>query len=157
MKKALLLLIVLLVSSNGFAQIQNIKQELVGTWEFSDMSDNTGKKIDTIKHPYGFELATGPLTTYRNDGTYTKQFTPKNADNGKWYFDNEKNAIIHLLYYSKPYSFAAQYLIDKGHAKKDQNGDYYEIVTDKIFELTSDKLTIVDSKGRKTTFLKKKE
>ncbi|OOQ62077.1 hypothetical protein [Mucilaginibacter pedocola] len=67
----------------------------------------------------------------------------------------KKNAIIHLLYYNKPYSVAAQYLINTGHAKKDKNGDYYEIVTTEVIELTSDKLTITEREGRRTTFVKK--
>ncbi|OOQ62078.1 DUF2147 domain-containing protein [Mucilaginibacter pedocola] len=56
MKKLFLISIFLFVSASLFAQI---KPELVGTWEFSAMMDSNGKKIDTIKHPFGFEIATG--------------------------------------------------------------------------------------------------
>jgi hypothetical protein len=61
------------------------------------------------------------------------------------------------LYYEKPYSFAAKYLIDNGHAKQDKNGDYYEIITDKIVELTNNKLILLEREGRQRTFKKVNE
>lgn len=56
-----------------------------------------------------------------------------------------------MLYYEK-----AQYLIDNGHAKKDESGDYYEVITDEVVELTDDKLIILEREGRQRTFKKKK-
>ena len=94
--------------------------------------------------------------TYKTDGTYTEQFTRQNIDAGKWYYDKKKKAIIQMLYYTKPYSAAAQYLIDKGHAKNDKNGDYYEVITNEVIELTNDKLIILEREGRQRTFNKKK-
>ena len=154
MKKAVLIIIVLLASTTGFCQIQNIKKELVGTWRFFNMTDNNGKQIDTIKHFGGYELASGPLTSYKNDGTYTEKFTSINSDSGKWYFDRKKNAIVQWFYYTKPYSTAAQYLITVGHAKKDEKGDYYEIIIHNVLSLESDKLIILDRDGRRNTFIK---
>jgi hypothetical protein len=61
-----------------------------------------------------------------------------------------------MLYYEKPYKMAAQYLIDKGHAKKDENGDYYEVITDNIIELTDYKLIILEREDQQRTFKKKK-
>jgi len=60
------------------------------------------------------------------------------------------------LYYEKPFGKAEQYLIDKGHATKDKNGDYYVIITDLVFSVTDDKLIILEKEGRKRTYKKKK-
>ena len=159
-RNGLYLLLTLTLNNSLFGQTENadsLKKELIGTWDFVELHDKDNNKVDTIRHGQGFEIPKGPLLTYRHDGTYSKQFTPKNTDNGKWYFDSDKIAIIHLLYYEKPYSFAAKYLIDKGHAKQDKNGDYYEIITDKVVELTENKLILLEREGRQRTFKKLNE
>lgn len=97
-----------------------LKKELIGEWKFVELRDKDNKKVDTIKHPFGYEIPEGPLLNYKGDGTYSKQFTPKNIDKGKWYFDNDKKAIVHHLYYTKPYNFASKDLIARGHAIKDK-------------------------------------
>lgn len=156
-----LLHIILLILSPSFplfGQIINsdsLKTELIGTWEFVELRDKHNKKVDTIKHPFGYEIPKGPLITYRANGTYSKQFTPKNTDSGKWYFDRNQNAIIHYLYYTKPYDFVEKSLIEKGHAIKDGNGEYYEINIDKVIELTNIKLTISERNERHRSFKKK--
>lgn len=138
----------------------SIKKELIGTWEFVELKDSKGIKVDTIWHNVpgiekkGWEIPKGPLLTYNIDGTYLKQFTPQNIDNGKWYFDSKQNAIIHMLYYEKPYSSAAKYLIDKGHAKQDENGEYYEIITNKVKELTEEQLILFEREERQRVFRK---
>ena len=159
-KTGLYLLSTLIFNLPVFGQTEktdSLKKELIGTWEFVELRDKDNNKVDTIRHGQGFEIPKGPLLTYRADGTFSKQFTPKNTDKGKWYFDKDKNAIIHLLYYEKPYSFAAKYLIDKGHAKQDKNGDYYEVITDKIVELTDNKLILLEREERQRRFMKADE
>jgi len=156
------LAVVLLILSNKQLFGQTIvkgdrKKELIGTWEFLELRDKDNHKVDTIRHRQGYELAQGPTLLYRADGNYSKQFTPVNIDEGKWSFDAKKQAIIHLLYYKKPYSMAAQYLIDTGHAKKDNDGNYYEVITDKVITLTDDRLTILEREERKRTFRKVKQ
>ncbi|MBK7887841.1 MAG: hypothetical protein IPJ86_11265 [Bacteroidetes bacterium] len=156
-KKGIYLLLTFTVSFPLFGQtekVDSLKKELIGSWDFVELRDNYNNKVDTIKNEYGFEIPKGPLLTYRADGTYSKQFTPANTDNGKWYFDIEKNAIIHFLYYEKPYSLAAKYLIDHGHAKQDENGEYYEIITDKVVELTENKLILLEREERQRKFKK---
>lgn len=162
LKINLIFVSVILISITAYSQSEKdkeLKQELIGTWEFVELRDSNGNKVDTIWHNVvgGWEIPKGPLRTYRADGTYSTQFTPKNTDNGKWYYDKEKKAIIQMLYYEKPYSGAAKYLIDKGHAKKDKNGDYYEIITDEVSELTDNKLIILEREDRKRIFSKKEE
>lgn len=127
---------------------------LVGKWKFVARYDKNGKKVDTIYHSSGIELANGPLMTYRIDGTYSFEFTSVNIDNGKWVYDKNKQVILHQFYYSKPYSFAAKYLIDKGHAKKDVNGDYYEDITKKVIELTNNKLVILERYEQQSIYQK---
>ena len=164
-KIRLLFLLTFFISNFAFGQSDKkmeLKTELIGTWEFVELRDAQGNKVDTIFHnvpgldKQGWEIPKGPLLTYNSDGTYAKQFTPQNIDTGKWYYDKKKKAIIQMLYYEKPYKMAAQYLIDKGHAKKDENGDYYEVITDEVVELTDDKLVILEREGRQRTFKKKK-
>lgn len=145
----------LVIRTFGQTDINYLKSELIGSWEFSELRDKDGNPVDTIWHGQGWELAAGPKLTYRDDGTYIKQFTPQNSDNGTWYFDADKNIIVHHLYYSKPYSFAAQYLIDNGHAKQDSTGAYYEVVTDKVVELTAEKLILLEREDRRRSFVKK--
>jgi hypothetical protein len=161
LRSALLFLFGLIVYSHAYSQTTNgLKKELVGTWEFLGMHDKSGNKVDTIRNqssPTGYVLASGPLTTYRADGTYSRRFTPQNTDNGKWRYDEDKHLIIHQLYYAKPYSVAAKYLIDIGHAKKDENGDYYEFITTMVVELTDSKLIVLEREGGRSTYVKRKE
>ena len=119
-----------------------IKKEFVGVWEFEILKDENGNKVDTIWHGFGHEIPKGPLITFKEDGTYSQQFTPKNTDRGKWYFDEENQTIVYLLYYEKPYGFAAKDLIKRGHAKKDDDGEYYEIIKSKVFEYSENQLTL---------------
>ncbi len=132
----------------------SLKQDLIGTWKFVELRDKSGVKVDTIQHKHGYELASGPLTTYRADGTYSKEFTPQFIDNGKWYYDSIQESIIQFLYYKKPYDSAAKYLISKGHAKQDTNGDYYEVITDKVLELNEKELIILEREERQTIYRK---
>lgn len=131
-----------------------IKREFIGVWEFVVLKDEYGRKIDTIRHGMGYEIPKGPLITLRKNGTYSKMFTPKNTDNGKWFFDEKTNSIKYLLYYDKPYDFVEQDLINRGHAKKDENGEYYEIITDKVFENSKTELTLIERENRRRTFKK---
>jgi len=134
---------------------RNIKQELLGIWEFVILKDNQGVKVDTIRHSFGNEIPKGPLITFNKDGTYSKQFTPTNIDSGRWYFNGKENTIIYLLYYDKPYDTVSQYQINKGNATKDKNGDYYEVITDKVYALSDIELTIIEREGRRRTFKKR--
>jgi len=151
------LILITILNFPSFGQTLNtdsLKKELIGTWKFVELRDAGNKKIDTIKHPFGYEIPEGPLLTYNVDGTYSKQFTPKNTDKGKWHFDNAKKAIVHHLYYTKPYDFASKDLIARGQAIKDKSGEYYEIIVDKIIKLSNDKLILLERQDRQRTFRK---
>ena len=161
----LLFFLTIFISNFALGQTERkkeLKAKLIGTWEFVELRDAQGNKVDTIFHSVpglnkkGREIPKGPLLVYNSDGTYSKQFTLQNTDTGKWYYDKKKKAIIQFLYYQKPYKMAVQYLIESGHAKKDENGEYYEVITDEVVKLTEDKLIILESEGRQTTFKKKK-
>jgi len=158
LKYTSILLLGFVIYNKSFAQtINNSKSELVGTWKFVVRNDKNGKKVDTIRHSFGNEVANGPLRTYRADGTYSLKFTVNNTDNGKWQYDSNKKEIVHQLYYSKPYSVAAQYLIGNGHAKKDANGDYYEYITTKVIELIDNKLVLSERYDQQSTYIKIQE
>jgi len=134
-----------------------IKKEIIGVWEFEILNDENGNKVDTIWHGMGYEIPQGPLITFKEDGTYAMQFTPKNIDKGKWYFDEAKQTIFCLLYYEKPYDFVSKDLIKRGHAKKDENGDYYEIVTNKVYKYSMSELVLIERKNRRRTFKKREK
>jgi hypothetical protein len=152
------MLIISLLSFKNDSILKNrkeLKSELIGEWIFNKITDDKGSKIDTIWHGQGFELANGPILNYYLDSTYTKQFNPEKIDRGTWIYDNKKKEILHDLIYNKPYNSAANYLIEIGHAKKNKNGDYYEVITNKVLSLSDDKL-ILERRGNQYVYLKKK-
>jgi hypothetical protein len=151
-----------------------IEKHLFGTWEFAECRDMDDKKVDTIRHyaPLeardangkkvdsavlaalsGWEIPAGPLTKYSPDYTYSKAFTPGNIDQGTWYFDYDEQAIIHHLYYAKPYDFAATDLIKRGQAIKDEKGEYYEVITNRVVDVTPNSLVVME-RGRKYYYRK---
>jgi hypothetical protein len=161
-----LIILSLFVFSQSFAQSHKkgkVVRELIGTWEFVELRDSEGNKVDTIwfdipipgETTRGYEIPAGPLMVFNEDGTYSFQFTPVNTDYGEWSYDEKKKVIDRKLIYSKPQGVAAQYLIDMGYAKKDKNGNYYELHTDEVVVLTSDKLIIKEKEGRQRTFRKR--
>ena len=151
--KKLLTYIILLIVAAATCQGQT-NEDLVGIWKFEKMIDKDGNQVDTIWHGSSHEIAAGPLLTYDEDGSYTMKFTPKNTDSGTWIYDEKKKLILHDLIYKKPYGFAAKYLIDSGHAKKNKKGDYYEVITDKVIELTEDKLIISERNNNQAIYKK---
>jgi hypothetical protein len=159
-KTLLFFMFALLLNGDLLGQIDSVnclKKELIGSWEFSELRDRDKKKVDTIKHMHGYELASGPLLKYNIDGTYSKQFRPANIDKGKWYFDNKTKSIVQMLYYTQPYGLVERLQIDGGQAKKDKNGDYYEIIIDYVIELTKEKLVILEEDQRQKIFKRKFE
>lgn len=132
--------------------------KLIGTWEFVDLRDSLGAKVDTIWHEVvkGYEIPNGPLTTFRADGVYTKQFTPENTDQGTWCYDIGNSRIIRKLYYQRPYSPSAKYMIANGHAIRDEKGDYFEVQMDSVIKLTPETLIILEEENRQMEFRKRK-
>jgi hypothetical protein len=112
-------------------QPNDSNKDLIGTWEFFEMRDDQNKKVDTIRNGMGYEIAAGPLLNYKNDGTYTKRFTPTNTDEGIWTFDPKSNAIIHYLLIDST-EMIGKDLIKRRLATKYNDGNYYEIINDKI-------------------------
>ncbi len=157
-------IVVIFFVQSAFAQEKKnkkLKTELIGTWEFVELRDAQGNKIDTIFHNVpgldikGWEIPQGPLRIYNSNGTYSKQFTSQNTDTGTWYYHKRKDAIIQLLTYIKPYSTAKKYMIDNGYAKQNENGEYYGIITERIVELTEDKLILLENHDYRRTFKKR--
>ncbi|OOG73802.1 hypothetical protein [Algoriphagus sp. A40] len=132
--------------------------KLIGTWEFVDLRDSSGAKIDTIWHEVvkGYEIPKGPLTVFREDGVYTKQFTPENTDQGMWCYDTDNSRIIRKHYYKRPYSPSAKYMIANGYAIQDEKGDYYEVQVDSVIKLTPETLIILEEENRQMEFKKRK-
>lgn len=131
-----------------------IETQLIGTWNFVELKNKDDVKIDTIRHAFGHEIPKGPLITLKSDGTYTKQFTPENIDSGTWYVDEKENTIVYWLYYDKPYDKVAQHLIDTGHSTKDENGDYYEVLKNKITFYSESDLILEEGGGKQRSFMR---
>ena len=129
--------------------------DLVGTWKFVKMIDQYGNKIDTIWHGQACEIVTGPLTTFNQDGTYTKIFTPKNTDTGKWIFDSQEKLLTLFLYIDSTY-WVGKHLINIKLAVKHQDNNYYEKLEYRILKLTPDTLQILSSGKRNMIYRKVK-
>lgn len=153
-------LLIILGSFKSFRRdkpsVKELRTELIGTWEFVELRDKNDNKIDTLwdNRIGAYEIPRGPIITYSSDGSYLQKFTPKNIYKGRWTFDNNNNAIIHRLYYEKPYDLVSRHLISIGHAKKDDYGNYYEIITDTVLELSFTRLVILEREDRKRIFKK---
>ena len=152
-----------------------VAPELVGSWEFIDLRDRIGVKVDTIWHELPsemlspaqkdaggkdtvkhqtlsklFELADGPKRTFREDGTYTKHFTPRSMDRGTWCYERKPKVLVQRVYYDKPYRDTQQFMIDRGYALKDEQGEYYGLVQEQILLLTDSTLVLRDREWRST-------
>jgi hypothetical protein len=134
-------------------KINKSNSEFIGTWKFVKRLDANGQKVDTIWHGQAYEIAKGPLTTFKENGTYSMQFTPKNTDNGKWYYNPDlKSMTLFLLIDSD--DWIGKDLISKGLAKKYNDGKYYEELKYKIVRVTSDSLHYIDYSDRNMTYKK---
>lgn len=143
-----------LILSSPIELKTELKKELVGTWNFLELRDKEGFKLDTIRHGNDIEIIAQPQLIFYKDGTYIKQYSPYNIERGKWKYDIENNIIIYHLYYSKPYNETSQFLIDKDHAYKDKKGDYYEVIKEKTVEVSNEKLIVLSDLDRQITFKK---
>jgi hypothetical protein len=132
-----------------------VNSNFIGTWEFVKRLDANGQKVDTIWHGQAYEIANGPLTIFKEDGTYSKQFTPKNTDVGKWqYYPDSKTMTLYL--FIDPNEWIGKNLISKGLAKKYEDGKYYEALEYKIVRITSDTLQYIDYNDINMTYRKMK-
>lgn len=141
MKKSICLLLVFILFSSCFSSKvdeTNYSKKLVGTWTYIESRDETGNKIVSNDKRV---LMNEPNLVYNADFTYKKIFTPKNSDSGKWEF-NPKTMIIKYDLFIDSTDFIGKDLIKKGLAKKQKDGKYYEILSDKIAKLTEDEMSV---------------
>lgn len=134
-------------------EINDLNSDFIGTWEFVKRLDANGQKVDTIWHGQAYEIAKGPLTTFNEDGTYSMQFTPKNTDVGKWYYNPDSKSIT-LFLLIDPNDWIGKNLISKGLAKKYDDGKYYETLEYNIVQITNDTLQYIDYSDRNMTYRK---
>lgn len=151
--KYLFLLIVLSTINNIFGQ-DTYPKEIIGTWDFVELIDENGGHIDTVVTDGGIWIPNGPIWIIKEDGTYTRQYTAINTDKGTWTFNKTTNEIILKLYWRKPYDEVAKYVMTLGYAKKDKNGDYYDLIPQKIIEFTSEKLIIFEKENQLSVYKK---
>jgi hypothetical protein len=108
----------------SFQTFTQSRQNLVGVWEFVELLDLNDRKIDTIRHTIGWEVASGPIITFKKNGTYSKRFTPKNIDYGTWTYSGEDKVIVYRLNLNKEED--AKLLVANGLAKTDNKGTIYQ-------------------------------
>ena len=136
--------------------VNELNSDFIGTWEFVKRLDANGQKVDTIWHGQAYEIANGPLTIFKEDGTYSMKFTTKfisRITKGKWYYDpNSRSMTLFLLI--DPNDWIGKDLISKGLAKKYDDGNYYEILEFKIVQITNDTLQYIDYSDRDMTYRK---
>ncbi|MCD6068924.1 MAG: hypothetical protein K0S33_3750 [Bacteroidetes bacterium] len=136
------------------ASTKSDPKNLIGTWDFVELLDSNNKHIDTLWDAQGFMVATGPEMTFKKDSTYSFKYTKVDSSNGTWIFDKRRNEIVLKLYWKKPYDEIAQYIMTLGQSKQDANGDYYDLIPEKIIELTSKKLVILEKENRQMIYKK---
>ena len=133
-----------------------IKQELIGKWNFKEIKDSNGIKLDTIRFQDGYEIPNGPILTFDDKGNYSADFSPYNLDRGTWRFYTSKSVLVYKFIYQKPYDSITLSLINDGQIKKDENDNYYEIIQKRIYKLANDSL-IMDGEYLGMTILYLKE
>jgi hypothetical protein len=135
--------------------LDSSNSDFVGTWEFVKRLDKYDNKIDTIWHGQAYEIAAGPLTTFNSDGTYSKLFTPKHTNTGRWFYDSKKKILTQFLYVDST-DWIGKDLINRKIALKHEDNNYYEELSYLIIRLTPDTLQYLDYSGRNMMYKKAK-
>lgn len=145
----------LLICSYKGIEFNNYPNELIGTWAFTEMLEPNGTHIDTIWEPHGYSIPKDIKITFNKDMTYSRQYNlASNVDKGTWTYDENKNELNFKLYWHKPYDDAAKFIMTLGHSQKDKNGDYYDIITKQVIELTQDRLVLIETANKLFVFKK---
>lgn len=145
--KILTLLILAIISCGSNYKTENKNpqnensQKLIGTWEFIETRDSSGKKLESYQGSFGTVQATGPKLIYNKNYTYTKVFTPVNSDNGFWKFNSETSTIEHDLYVDS-LSPIFPYLLKDNLIEKKRDGNYYELIEDKIIKIEGNEMLL---------------
>ncbi|WP_313114347.1 hypothetical protein [Aequorivita sediminis] len=86
---------------------EQIKNLIIGTWEFQKLTDKNGKIIEEIKHFVNDtitanEVVWRPSMRIEKNGTYELIGceNTENCESGKWKYDSEKKVVI--LTFDKP-------------------------------------------------------
>ncbi len=154
MKKSLLITSALIIISCVGAKNSNYRDQLIGSWEFVQTQDLNGNKLERYEGSFGTVNAIGPKLIYNKDSTYNKVFTPKNTDKGKWRFNEKTMTIEHDLFIDST-TWVGQDLIKRGLAEKKKDGNYYELIEDKVLKIEDGKIYI-DNRGLIDVFKKVK-
>lgn len=152
-KSAFILFIIIIISCSG-AKNSTYRNLIIGSWEFVQTQDLNGNKLESYEGSFGTVNATGPKLIYKKDSTYNKVFTPKNTDKGKWRFNEKTMTIEHDLFIDST-SWVGQDLIKRGLAEKKKDGNYYELIEDKVLKIEDGKIYI-DNRGLIDVFKKVK-
>jgi hypothetical protein len=124
----------------------------LGSWYFQKMENIIGKKIDTIFHPFGIEIANGPIITFKSDGSFTKLFSQSKIDSGQYSYNSKLQIMTYYLYVDSNDNIG-KYLIKRKSALKYFDENYYEKMS---IKMTFDNLnmTFFDKKKRRYTYKK---
>ena len=127
-------------------------EQLCGTWNFVEMRDYKGRKIDSYQESFGRVKATGPQIILSEDMSYQKVFFANRSDTGFWRFDI-KTMTIHYQLFIDSTTWVGKDLIEKGLAQKLSDGNYYEEIKEQVKEL-KDSTMILQKRGGQYVYQK---
>ena len=139
----------------NFKKTEIAPDDLTGYWDFVELQDPQGNKLEKIYHPEWenlpfienpYETVNRANTTFNSNGTYSKKFTEVNEDTGLWKLDTRKGIITYQLLID-PNDQVGQDLIQRNLATEQSDGNYYEKITEQIYHLSDNLLVIKEESG----------
>lgn len=149
----------------NFKKAELTSDALTGYWEFVELQDPQGNKLEKVYHPEWenlpfienpYETVNRANTTFNSDGTYTKKFTEVNEDTGMWELDTRKGIITFQLLID-PNDQVGQDLIQQNLAIQQTDGNYYEELTEQVYHLSENLLVIKEETGNLRISVKRKK
>jgi len=138
-------------SHNHLSKKATIKvDDLFGGWVFQDYEKKLSKK-----ERLNIE-ALFPMIVIFPDGFYEKMNSVDciDCERGKWYFNKNNATLTFDSYFNTPITKAHKFLIEAGIAKKDDQGNFYESFSYKIYNSPRNKLYLIKGSSRKSGYKK---
>lgn len=161
LKVSLISLICFFTHLSATAQLSRIEKKLIGNWEFVELNDSQGNKLDTIwiRNPHSnpnlkmFRLPSGSIINFNPNGTFTRQFSFKKIEKGKWFFNTENNVITLRIYPTKTYGNIKNHVNYRRRSNKNSN---QFVITYELVELNRRQLKLFEKDGFYRVYKKRK-
>lgn len=130
--------------SVGFTNAQTINEKLVGVWQLTGHTNDSGEALPKQENS---NISVLELNA-NNLGTI--HYTPKSKEDLMWKYDAAKNSIV---FQNKvdPSTFGGRYLI-KNNIAKLINGYYWDELSEKLISVDDNKLVIQELKNRNKVY-----